>query len=634
MKSQKNRQLKYKYPMSYDEMMRRTTESLDAISPDKNQAHFDNLVQFIGSVAKNEQQKEIESIKNYCAEMKKVFHEGLDDEWNINEILNEDYIKNNPIEFQKRFIIAFDGARRGIEHTIQQINQTKTELDDSSKMNELTHSNYLYKLHGDLKSLIKQLIGQKTQEQINNTTVTSNLNRQVSAILSASGAIDAVTSGKDFVAIGSAILVDVEQKVQDFLNSHTEYSKFEQIPAEAFDTIGKNYIEELRTNSPTSRIQQILLNGFKNNPELDQAIENAGKILRIKEAPMSEKQCNEFLQQAEQLEIEEENEVKNVCQNFQNKVKLNKELYSSLYNIDFNISSSSKGEHGNIYEFAQSVILGGGKVRTNVATDLVTYHIDCNITPNDSAITNYIDSTTETLSSIQDELMKSKNKHKISNLVNIIKQANKDLKKLTKDLEKQLQNIKGLEKQKLFIQQETLKLHSSAGKNQGFEGRTMVITSYISYLASMNGVNDNLSINQRALEFLSYNLLPGGTLNNEALEGKEKLENYFSYFSAMLMFDDVRNMAEEAAKQVASQSQVQTLHVYNLNGTYVPSSVILTEMYNNLLSQASLFKSSSQAARARIEFKNKPPKSISDIQVKITLLSGYENLIKQLTEQM
>jgi hypothetical protein len=75
----------------------------------------------------------------------------------------------------------------------------------------------------------------------------------------------------------------------------------------------------------------------------------------------------------------------------------------------------------------------------------------------------------------------------------------------------------------------------------------MAITSYISYLSSMAGISDNLTINTKDLSFLAYNLLPGGTLTYKNYKsGKKQLTDYFSLFSGMLMFDDVRNMAIEA----------------------------------------------------------------------------------------
>lgn len=623
---------------TYEQAVAATTHALDIISPDKNQAHFDEIVKFIGNVAKNEQTKEMASIKNYCEKMKKVFHKGMSDEWDFNKLLDEQYIKDHPLEFQAQFIIAFDSARHNAEQTLEQIKHIKTSLDESAKVSDLAKTDYLYRITGDLKAVIKSLIERRTKNQINTNTMVGKLEVQVQKILESAGVFNKLKGGMTYTKIGAGLTVELERRVQDIFRKSTEYKDLAEIPMEVFDEIGDKYIEELNTESPVTQFQRTLLRGFDNNSEMDLFLKNAGRILKIQEVPMTQEEINEIKQNTDQIKDKQTENIKKTCSQANKNIHIDENIVDSLYKVDFNISTESKGSHGDINEFVQSVVTGGGKVRTNVATDLVTYHIDCDITPDTSSIGTYIDKVTETLSSIGDELSSSKNKHDIDKLVARINSANNSLKNITKELEDVIKEIKGMENQKLFIQQETLKLHSSAGKNgQGFEGRSMVITSYISYLSSMNGVSGDLSINQNALEFLSYNLLPGGTISQNN-DGKQKLENYFSFFSAMMMFDDLRNMAEEATQMISNQSyspgNVQTLHIYNLNGMSVPASFVLNEMYNQLMSYSSMFKSSSQAARARIEYKNDPPQKISDIQVKITLLSGYETLMSQLFSQI
>jgi hypothetical protein len=51
------------------------------------------------------------------------------------------------------------------------------------------------------------------------------------------------------------------------------------------------------------------------------------------------------------------------------------------------------------------------------------------------------------------------------------------------------------------------------------------------------------------------------------------------------MFGDVQNIAEEAILQInqnATQTQAYNIHLYNLNGFYVPASMILFATYNAL----------------------------------------------------
>lgn len=612
--------------------------ALKSISPENNQAHFDDIIDFIGNVAQSEQAKELSSIENYCKDMQAIFNEEMQKEFNISDILNPNYIKENPIEFQNRFIIAFDAARRGINETIATIKKTKQALDSQAKFGDLTKTNYLFRAQNDLKTTIETILGKRTQAQLTSNSLTSRISGYVMNTLELSGIIDRIKNGEKFVKISTGIQVDLMKRIQAHFNEHDEYKDLVDIPDADIQEIVKRYSQEIRENSPVSQYQKALVAYFSGDgAALDPALDSAGKILKIKTKPFSKSQRKELIDEADKIQKSQEETIRQQCFNFPKQLEVNQELLNSLYDIDFNIAIDSKGVAGDIYEYIQSIDFGAQKVRANVATDLVSFHIDCTVKTNLSGINNYLSRTAEALSTIGDSLAGSN--HDINMLSNKIIEANNELTNIIHDLEQDTELMDKLDKNKLFIQQETLKLHSSAGKNgQGFEGRTMVITSYISYLASMNGVHDKLDLNQDALELLSYSLIDGGALQmNEALEGKEKLEQYFSLFSAMLMFDDVRNMAADAAQMIANSNQingqVQTLHIYNLNGTYVPASVILNTMYQSLIKQQGMF-SASQSARATIEYKNKPPKSISDIQVKITLLSGYQELIKQLTNQL
>ena len=64
---------------------------------------------------------------------------------------------------------------------------------------------------------------------------------------------------------------------------------------------------------------------------------------------------------------------------------------------------------------------------------------------------------------------------------------------------------------------------------------------------------------------------------------KSSLEKYLSIFATMLLFDDGLTIAQETvANAQASFAPLNVLHLFNLNGFYVPSSYILNEMYYRL----------------------------------------------------
>jgi len=63
---------------------------------------------------------------------------------------------------------------------------------------------------------------------------------------------------------------------------------------------------------------------------------------------------------------------------------------------------------------------------------------------------------------------------------------------------------------------------------------------------------------------------------------KDPLETYLSLFAGLLMFDDIKTLAESGVRQITSNietSTVDCIHVYNIDGIFIPISVIL----NNLI---------------------------------------------------
>lgn len=617
---------------------RTTAQTLATINPNKNYDNFDQVVQFIGQVAQNERRKELDSIKAYCEEIQTKLPTGIIDKFGFKKLLDPNYINENPQEFQKQFLVAFDAARRGLEHTKLQIQQTKNELDKKFTMKELENRNFRFSAHKNLDSLIQSLIKQQTKEQINGNELTSLLNAQVENIMSKLNIAKKFSSGEDVAGIASAIQSELSQRLQDVINNSDNLNNFEDtLKTNILNKISEDYIKELEENSPVSRLQKLLLNN--DTTELSTLIQTAKDVLGLKQREIDPNIMAQFEKEAEALKMQQEKEVTTTCNNFQDQIKLNPALRASLYSLEVSISTDEKnlGAAGNINEFLEAVFQGGAKVKTNVATDLVSFHINYGVTINKTNVNSYMQDAANSLASIQTEISKLSDKYDINKITNKIIEVNNQLNNIVKQLDEQLKTVDEMGDKKAFIQLESLKLHAAGGQSgkrssRGFQGRTMAITSYISYLSSMAGVSDNLAINTEDLSFLAYNLLPGGTLTYKNYKsGKKQLTDYFSLFSGMLMFDDVRNMAVEATQMITeNNSSVETLHLYNLNGTYVPSSVVLQNMYDALNGQASINRTAKSFARANIIYKQRPPQEIGDIQVQITLLSNYENLINQL----
>ena len=145
-----------------------------------------------------------------------------------------------------------------------------------------------------------------------------------------------------------------------------------------------------------------------------------------------------------------------------------------------------------------------------------------------------------------------------------------ELKKLDKELD-------GIGKS--FIIHDTVKLYKSLENYKqsdfsSFTGRQMSIFNYISSLAEMG---HDFGANTKWLEFAAYNVSKSalGSFN------KAPLETIFSIAAGLIMFDDFSLVARDLADNIQF-SNITNIHLYQVQGIYVPSSYILTETYNNM----------------------------------------------------
>ena len=90
-------------------------------------------------------------------------------------------------------------------------------------------------------------------------------------------------------------------------------------------------------------------------------------------------------------------------------------------------------------------------------------------------------------------------------------------------------------------------------------------------LSACDAAGISTPANRELLIFLALNLseLAIGRGNSDPLA------KYFSIFAGLLMFDDVVNMAKEATQELP-ESSIKQVHLYNLNGVYVPASMVLS----------------------------------------------------------
>ena len=155
--------------------------------------------------------------------------------------------------------------------------------------------------------------------------------------------------------------------------------------------------------------------------------------------------------------------------------------------------------------------------------------------------------------------------------------------------------------QQLFIFHESLKESTAieTGKAHSLHGRDLSILAAID--AIMNGLEGaglSLPVDRELLVFLGLNLSKLAAVGTNIPEARNILANYFSIFAGILMFDDIENMALEAYNKI-EYTNTNVIHVYKINNIYMPASMVLSYISNELQEGASMIMARA-AAKAYI----------------------------------
>ena len=159
-------------------------------------------------------------------------------------------------------------------------------------------------------------------------------------------------------------------------------------------------------------------------------------------------------------------------------------------------------------------------------------------------------------------------------------------------------------------------------------------------------------------EWLRFALLNSG-LGLLGNFNRYSLENYFSLFAAYLMFDDAQLMVADAlaesAKEIGKKHSVQDIHLYIINGVYIPQSYILEELYKRMQevrNGAILFDKrnlSEGTVRTQIygynvgskypgntkeAWERESEQAKSTIKIKMYYMMSFSSLVKQLSDMM
>lgn len=158
-------------------------------------------------------------------------------------------------------------------------------------------------------------------------------------------------------------------------------------------------------------------------------------------------------------------------------------------------------------------------------------------------------------------------------------------------------------------------------------------------------------------EWLKFALINSG-LGLLGFKNRSSLENYFSLFASYLMFDDAQLMIsqafEESAQEIGKTNSIQEIHLYVINGVYIPQSYILEELYKHMqeikangnfykrnLSESTVRTQiygynvgSKYPGNTKADWKRESDNAIKQTKIKMYYMMNFADLVNQLSELM
>lgn len=564
---------------------------------------------FLAQVAESERKKEMMMIRTFCQQTGETFP-------SLQKFLdNEDLIMKDPEGFYTELTRAINIARKGTEEYLTELKKIKENIEAGNRtLADYKADDYRYRLSGDLTSFMNRLTGRYTSFSGANEVLPSDFSVKVQnmvlRILEEGNITGRIAEGEDFVALAASLLVDVEKNIQQQVDK--EYfsgKRANRILNEATDAIldqvEAHYKDIFKDKvMKLSPVEKLLRNFNRNKDVLDveRVIVNAKELLGITVEDFSFEKSQSTFSKMREKDAKLSDTYNAGIKQVRDQINMHKGLANKLSLVKFNISGSAQSKHGTINEFIQSILTSGRNVSGNMGVDLFHYNLQFGTEVDNGSMNTLLNQISETYTNVFDDTM-GLNAKDANNLKQELQDANKKITSLISAAEKQLAKQHRTNTDKIFVYHESLKLYSSVETGRqahaGFGGRTLNIFNYISYLYSMES-NFSFPISQENMNLLGINLGP----DTLGANNKEPLENYLSMYAGMVMFDDLANMSQEAVNEInksaSSAGQIIQIHLYNLNGVYVPASMMLTYI-SDVINGASKAIGGGVAAKATIQ---------------------------------
>ena len=542
----------------------------------ENSTAINSALDFLLKVAQSESEKERHILQSY----KQLLQNALPDNKELNELLkkfNSTYLtKSNFDELTKTYqeITKYINIiRKGLETYKVELERFKKH--QTMEMNELYDDDPRMRLQSEIHSIENSVVGEATSAQKDDDSYYASLLRNmIGKYMVSKKILNKVESGEDLVAIVVAIAIEMEQYMQQAMLKKKNDMHLKNFNTNELKSMLLEFIED--EDRPLTRLEEALESDSKDLREILDTVKSVTGIKLNSDKKLLASRQNKYNNQKDR---------KDSIINALVEDNLSQEMLDELFTVTFT-GTGSNTMHGNIFElFTMLLNKNTIKVFGNAGTDLITVgsiNLEYNSNFNEKLFKKQIKRISNSFTEFADT--ERKNRHdtltkKFNTMNNAVYDATKEITDALRDLD-----ARGIKVDDFFIYHESLKLYKSAEasdqKFTKFHGRDLQILTYIDEMYSLNKIKDLQLVQKEALQFLALNIADGAIGSSQ----KENIANYFGIFAGMLMFDDAYNMAEDMIQKVSKNTSptAYNIHLYNLNGFYVPASMLLYYTYNSM----------------------------------------------------
>lgn len=645
-----------------------------------------NALDFLKHAADSERRKEILVLKEYQDKIKSSLPE-KEQKRVLKAIQSAEEIdldKNFNFSVYSDLVLSINYVRNGYQQTLQRLQNLK-----SHKKTDQTLKDYLIekktagnketdKLFQDIykdsigfigEQNILSLLGEASSSGRHSKSVFSQNFRnaikkhifspEILAKFNNRGGNGVITRGQFQGALLASIGTDILQVLQEQLDVQ---QKKDFVQLENIDQIVDEYFQNYRNSKNLTRFQRALL---EDSTELKTILSRAVHTFGIEEIE-EDKELQRRIRQIKYRDTKYDSKDKNSFLNIL-KSSGNESLLKKFRGLRFNVTT--KTSHGNFDEFlgqfvSQSIEDKSFQSRAGQAIDEYALgSVTCYLENVDDFV-DYINAIDTAVIQARSNVRKTVENDQTERLKNM----NIAMQEAEKILMQKIKQIDALnsETKNVFIYHESFKLSKSAevGLRGPFKGREMAILNYIDTLYTIPSSDIFTPPDKENLYFLALNLADAA--GGKDTKARESLRYYLSVFAGLIMFEDVERIASDINADLLT-SGVKNIHLYKLNGIYVPSSMILSYTYTQMKAIYKIAEEGSKAPRgfnASITIDSKKandaitevvswtktrkyPKDgkaysyhwyelandvASGTKVRVAFLSGFLKLIKKLTD--